>query len=614
MNASSGSSAASLAWKWGIVTAALVSALVNLWAMSNWRPALDPAVAGSLGVELGPRDDQQQRVIKRFDEGSPVERAGARVGDRVRFDRYADTDFLRPLGTDERIGFTLYNASGARHLDVQPMVDRGFEPVERFLSWITGWAMRLLALGVVLVLALRRSDSPAMRGLMLALLGLNVFGSYFLPGGEIHDFVAANLIPVASVLSNVGFLHFALRWAGGDATLWSRVAVRRGFWALALVFVAGASFDIAANNALVSAVFEQALRGGVDWGYPLRLLLRILALAALVWTWRQATGQERERIAWVTFSMGASWIIAVLFDIVLTFGLQVPHIFLLWDTTTFLSYCGLAYAIVRHRVFDIGFAVNRALVFSIVSAIVLVAFGVTEWGVKKLLVLAGSQSNLAIDAAIALTVFLVFHRIHHWVGHRVNHTFFRHWEEAAERLRAFVARAPHVTDAVELRAKLLAAVAAFGGPGVGAAFYGRDAAGGDYRRDAVLDLTAPDRIDADDDAVVEMRRVHRAVNLADLDTPSSVRGHALALPMTLRGQLVGFVLLGSKPQQELYRPDEVSLLGASVQSVGLDLEALRVEALERTNAALAGDAATLRLRLEASELRLALRGAGTLAP
>jgi len=591
-------SAVSTAWKWSIVVLVLVSAAVNLWAMSNWRAALDPAVAGSLGVELGPRDDLQRRMINRFDEGSPVERAGAKVGDHVRFDRYADTDLLRPLRTDEEIGFTLYDASGARHLVVRSMVEPGFEPVERMLSWITGWTMRFIVLGVALLLALRRSDSPAMRGLMLALLGINAFGSYFLPGGAFHDVVARNVLPAASLIWNVGFFYFALRWASADELLWSRAAVRRGFWVLATVFLVMALIDIAVNNALVSAAFEQAVRGRIDWGYPMRLLLRVLALAALVWSWRHAAGQDRARIAWVAVFIGASWVAFVLFDIVLTFDLRVPHIFLLWDVTTFLSYCGLAYAIVRHRVFDIGFAVNRALVFSIVSAIVVVVLGIGEWAAHKMLHFAGAESNLAIDAAIALAVILTFHRIQHWVGHRVNHTFFSHWEEAAERLQAFVERAPHVTDADELRAKLAAAVAEYSG--AGAAVYGRDDR--DYRCLTTQALDAPELIGDNDDAVVELRRTRGALTLGDLQAPSRLSAAALALPMTVRGQIAGFVLIGHKPQQELFRPDERDHLARAVQSVGLDLESLRVDALERENAVMVQN--ELRLRVQLSQARL----------
>ena len=39
----------------------------------------------------------------------------------------------------------------------------------------------------------------------------------------------------------------------------------------------------------------------------------------------------------------------------------------------------LAYAILRHRVIDVGFAVNRALVFAVFTGLLLVSFGIVEW-------------------------------------------------------------------------------------------------------------------------------------------------------------------------------------------------------------------------------------------
>jgi hypothetical protein len=116
--------------------------------------------------------------------------------------------------------------------------------------------MRFIALGA----ALRRSDSPAMRGLMLALRDVNADGIYFLPGGAFHDVVAQSVLHLASMMWNAGFLQFASRRASEGELLWSRAAVRRRFWILAMAFVAMALFDIAANNALVGAALEQAVR------------------------------------------------------------------------------------------------------------------------------------------------------------------------------------------------------------------------------------------------------------------------------------------------------------------------------------------------------------------
>jgi hypothetical protein len=50
--------------------------------------------------------------------------------------------------------------------------------------------------------------------------------------------------------------------------------------------------------------------------------------------------------------------------------------------------------------------------------------------------------------------------------------------------------------------------------------------------------------------------------------------------------LAGFVIVGSKPNGDAYRPDEVEVLGYAVREVGLSLRALRMELLERENSEL----------------------------
>jgi hypothetical protein len=92
-------------------------------------------------------------------------------------------------------------------------------------------------------------------------------------------------------------------------------------------------------------------------------------------------------------------------------------------------------------------------------------------------------------------------------------------------------------------------------------------------------------------AAVTVVAMWRSVDLADLNAPLSTEGHGLALPMALRRVLVAVVIVGMKPRHAQYRPDELALLAASVQSVGHDMNGLRVEALERNNARLTGDAA-----------------------
>jgi hypothetical protein len=79
--------------------------------------------------------------------------------------------------------------------------------------------------------------------------------------------------------------------------------------------------------------------------------------------------------------------------------------------------------------------------------------------------------------------------------------------------------------------------------------------------------------------------------------------------MSHRGVLNGFVLLGSKPNGDLHRPDETDVLDFAAKQVGLDLHALRVEALHADIKALRAHADQLRSRSEA--LEFAIRSGST---
>jgi hypothetical protein len=234
------------------------------------------------------------------------------------------------------------------------------------------------------------------------------------------------------------------------------------------------------------------------------------------------------------------------------------------------------YALLRHRLFDFGFALNRALVVTILSTFLLIVFSLTEWGVDKLLHFQGREKNVVFDAAVALAVILSFHRIQHWISHQVDHLFFHHWYAAAERLRQFMQRAAHISDAAVLQLKFINAVEEYAGA-EGAATY---LIGGSTRfqlEEATLP-DAPASVDANNDALVIMRSGHKVVFLSDCR--QSLPGE-LALPLMVRGSVNGFVLLGAKKSGQQYRPDEIELLTTCVQQLGLDLESLKAIELQR---------------------------------
>jgi hypothetical protein len=230
----------------------------------------------------------------------------------------------------------------------------------------------------------------------------------------------------------------------------------------------------------------------------------------------------------------------------------------------------LAYAVLRHRLFDLGFAVNRTLVFATVSAILLVSFGTIEWAIEHLVPESWHEGSAFYSAGIAVGLFLLFHRIRDGVEHVIERLFFRSWHRNEAALKRFVAAAAHVEKPAALAGNFTAELARFTG-GAAASLYTRTPEG---RYASAAGAT----IDADDPALAAMRAEQGAVVPFEVGSPIEA---ALAMPMMHQAALAGLALIGPKPTGEDYRPDEIEILGWATQQVGLDLQAIRVRELER---------------------------------
>ena len=234
-----------------------------------------------------------------------------------------------------------------------------------------------------------------------------------------------------------------------------------------------------------------------------------------------------------------------------------------------------AYAILRHRVLDLGFALNRTLIYSGVSAIMLGAFGLIEWGFDHFVKIHGRGENALIDAAIALGVYLAFHRVTGVVEHVVETLFFHRWREKEAQLRRFVADAAFVTRPDALLSALVGAAGRFADV-QGAAVYLAQA-GGDYRRAEGAVVGLPDTLDANDPALVRARGEHKPV---EPEAVGSRLAAGLVCPMVQRNEVTGLLVLGPRAEGQAFRPDEIELLGWATAQVGLDLHALEIEALQ----------------------------------
>jgi hypothetical protein len=267
--------------------------------------------------------------------------------------------------------------------------------------------------------------------------------------------------------------------------------------------------------------------------------------------------------------------------------------FLAQLASNLLWFIVLIYALLVHRIFNFGFAINRAIFYSMTSVLMLVSFGVVERLFDHFLHFEGRTASVLVDGGIALAVYLAFNRFHHLVDHWMERIFFAAWHKNESRLRLFVTRAAHIKSPQALLREFGLELKRFSSGAECRIFL---PANGHYaiapapgQADAVLDI--------DDMVCIRLRAEPAPFEYGDARHPSAT---ALALPMSHRGILHAIVIMGPKPSGENYRPDEKSVLGFAAHQVGLDLHALSVEALSLDND---------RQRLELAALRGLILGA-----
>ncbi len=239
------------------------------------------------------------------------------------------------------------------------------------------------------------------------------------------------------------------------------------------------------------------------------------------------------------------------------------------------------YAVLKHRVLDINFVLNRALAYGILSVLVLAFVSLLDWSAGHLLDEGRFATGIELLATIAIGFLL--DRINHMIQNAVEVVFFRERRAAEDYLRRVARALPYATeesavteglvqepvDALHLSA---------------AALYRRSSDGKRFEGIATSRETtvAPPGFDENHLLVRLLESGEQRVWL------EALRGHldleqakhyVLAVPVTVRHELVSFVLYGPHRNGSQLDPEEVELLDelASEASRAYDhIEAVRI--------------------------------------
>jgi hypothetical protein len=539
---------------------------------------LAPERAGDLGVTFtqDSRLNSDILTIRDLEPGSPLSRLGLRNGDRLvtvpAGDNPTPASGRKPFA-GERLQFTWLSPLPATHLSVVvPMAGQPKFTAGVVMQGLYAYFARTALLIVGAFIAWRGRSSLSNLALGMAFACNSICPPWLWP-------VPAGLFPVWRSLAFTGWavaplllLTFAVQYTKEN------VRPIRPYeyalpWGCALIF-ASAVVPRFAGLQLPNWLGDSGLYPFVQ---PVKMASFLCYCAAFYYLARgslQARGDMRPRFAILSLALFLTFFGSATYVVFAILG-SINPLQSVSDALDVSRYVGtflFAYAILRHRVLDLGFALNRTLVYGAVSAVLLAAFGLIEWAVEHFFPVRGREQNVMMDAAIALGVFLTFHRVRDVAEHVIERLFFRRWQMAEAELRRFVREAAFVTKSAAL-AKAFAKALSQYAEGAEAALY--FAGSGAYTRTCGEVEGAAARLDPDLPVLVTLRADPKPVELHD-EAP----GGALIAPMVNRNEVAGVVLLGPKPNGLSYRPDEIELIGWATRQVGLDLYALKVEQLE----------------------------------
>lgn len=505
--------------------------------------------------------------VASLERNSPIARAGARVGDRID---------LRALSFDDRV---LLVANPVTDRPLHVVVERNrrqFQlnvvPVRLPLRW-DGWMGFLILLWIAAFAALiawRRPGLPEARLLSAALssyVAADALQFLTTPWAALDLLFSA--LNTGGVLGGVTLLllvRFTSRF-GRPLGVTRRLVDGLAYGAAALLALFGIASAVALGTVAVNPVelYYGTWGVGIICGAQLAVVLSgACAIAG-------SRGWERQRVTWAVISVGT-----LLAASVVQIGLNamVPTRDMQHATQAAVNVIaiaapvGLTYSVFSRRLLDVGFALNRAAVFSAVSVLLIGTFMTVEWALGGWLVNAGHVTSTAVGIALALGLGFSVRFVHGRVDRTVDRVFFRKRHQQEEALLRFAREAAFITEAGALLQRTVGEVADH--LEVSSAAILTDDRNGTFVPACSFGPPAA-ALNVNDPALVAMRAVPEPV---DLHLRASALRGEYAFPMTSRGVLVGVLVCGAKRSGDAYAPDERETLAKLAHEVGVALSIL----------------------------------------
>lgn len=563
-------------WLRGIVAALMVAGIVmsvgDVIVIAN---RVDYGYFANYDIEWVPvANISDVAEVTSVKTGSAAERDGIRAGDRIHFEHLTRLERVGappPNGTyvvtDQREGKTVILPSRARSRPTLASVAaRWIWTTLRVVIEIAGLAIFLL-----------RGSTVMGAGLAIYLFGNQftiaaISGAYLGPVWvALYQTFVQTFTSYASYTAMIAVAFSCLSPSPGRSR--AAVAVYIAAWAMFAAFLFANIYQSATGIALPYVV-------GATWYARSLLLLVVAGLVVFVVGVRQNIGSERRRLVVLTISLSIGALAAVQAAIGLP-GLYSWQQSVAANICTIVMAVGLTYAIFVHRLFDVEFVLNRAVVFTIVSAIVVVAFAAVEWGIGTYATgLIGRAQSVALQMVIALGIGLWLRRLHDAVDRFVDRWLFEERHRRANALQAFAREAATASSGDALLRATIKTLRTFAGTSNCAVMLPNER--GDFEVAAGHEPTV-DTVERDDLVAMRLRASRRRIDRHDFPPLTYAD---VAFPMTVGHELAGIMLCSHPPRAEPYSPEELEALDSLSHELAMALVALELREARRVRHAL----------------------------
>ena len=532
--------------------------LFNLALMGYWLASI-PTTDVDLGVAATASAGAPFLWRIEVKPGRPLATAGVRSGDVVDAramtpaDRFhVSSPFSSTVWRGDRPTVAVVRGSktvmiAVTAIDAKPVAFS----VDAILSFVGSLLLGIFALAI----AWRRSDRPEARVIVL------ILGSYLLWTYLAGGFNLVTPWPLIDALGLCGSMSMNYIWVALIATYAACFARPLSPWRSALTWITYASatlFAVAFGASIVGL-----WTGSIDpfdrlfdpWALTgEQIFVTAAALAAAFAGWRATSANPRSLMTWTLIPLVTMCLAAVLGNI----QSFVPGYLAINNVSGFLVALLFAYVMLSRKLGDIGFVVNRAVVFSLVSVVLVGAFVLIEWLLADWLRYASHTTNTLVTAVVVVALGTSLRFVHKWADRIVDVVLFRKRHEDQQAIRTFAEEAVYVTDRTVLLDRAHAVLTRYtDATSVAILVRGNDGRFGPA--------------DENDPAVLRLSVTHRPLDLHGFETAFAGE---MVYPMVARGRLLGVIVLGERRSGELVPPDESAAIAHLAHGVAHALETL----------------------------------------